>query len=139
MDQERAHHRVERANAPRARRLVLQPQSDGAGAQPCQSDRDEPANRSFGRKAAGCSEGVEAVADEFFRGHVVPDAARCCGLGQQIPDEVTDLSLRTGDVLAAVQERRELGIAVPVGLMGDQRVAFQHRFEALADVARPIP
>ena len=31
-------------------------------AQPSQNDRDEPADRDLGRQAAGCCEGVEAVA-----------------------------------------------------------------------------
>ena len=82
---------------------------------------------------------MEAVAGKFFGGHVVPDVARSCGLGQQIPDKVAEQSMRTSDVLTAVQEGRELRIAVPVGLVRDQRVTFQHRFEALANVACLIP
>ncbi len=69
--------------------------------QPSQNDRDELADRGLGRQAAGCCEGVEAVARE----------------------------------LVSMQERREFGVVVPVGLVGIERVGLQHSFEPLASVA----
>ena len=53
-------------------------------AQPGQSNRGEPADRSLGRQAAGCCEGVEAVARKLFGYDVIPDVARIRNLCQQV-------------------------------------------------------
>jgi hypothetical protein len=82
------------------------------GAQPGQSDRDEPADRGLGRQAAGCCEGVEAVARELLRRDIVPDVAGLGGVAQQVSDQVDELLLRSRDVLTPVQERREFGSVV---------------------------
>src|SRR5687768_16188262 len=53
---------------------LQRPQNTSAwGAQSSQSDRDEPADRGFGRQPASCPEGVEAVARKLLRRDVTPD------------------------------------------------------------------
>ncbi len=52
------------------------------GAQPSQSDRNESADRGFGRQTASCCEGVEAVARKLLRRDITPNVAGLCGLGQ---------------------------------------------------------
>ncbi len=108
-----------------------------AGAQPSQSDRDEPADRSLGRQAAGCCEGVEAVARKFVRRDIIPEPAGLGDLGQQVSDQVDELLLRSGDVLTSMQECREFG-AVVLAVVADERVRLEHRFEPLASVARLV-
>src|SRR3990172_2437620 len=90
----------------------------GAGVQPSQSDGDKPADRGLGRQAAGCCEGVEAVARELVGRDIVADAPCLCRFGQQVSDHVAELLLRSGDLLVSMQERREFGVVVPVGLAG---------------------
>src|SRR5215218_8170566 len=98
-------------------RLPVASENESArGAQPSQSDRDEPADRGLRRQAVGCCEGVEAVARKLLRRHIVPDVAGLCASGQQVSDEVAELLLRSGDLLVSMQERREFGVVVPVGL-----------------------
>jgi hypothetical protein len=99
----------------------------GAGAQTGQSDGDEPPDCGLGRQAAGCCEGVEAVARELLGCDVVPDIAVFGGLGKQVPNEVADVLLRLGDALVAMKESRELVVAVPAGLVGDEREGLEHR------------
>jgi hypothetical protein len=43
------------------------------------------------------------------------------------------------DVLVPVQECREFGVVVAVGLVGDERIGFQYRFEALAPARSLVP
>src|SRR5215211_1063277 len=81
----------------------------GRGAQPSQSDPDEPANRFLGRQTASCCEGVEAVARELLRRDIISDVAAVCTLGQQVSDHVAELLLRPGDVLTSMQECGEFG------------------------------
>ena len=78
---------------------------------------------------------MEAVARELVRRDIVPDVAGLRALGQQVSDQVAELLLRPGDVLASMQERREFGVVVLVGLVGDERVGLEHGFEPLAGVA----
>ena len=108
------------------------------GAQPSQRDRDEPADRGLGRQVAGCCEGVETVARELVRRHIVPEVAGLCGLDQQVSDHVAELLLRPGDVLTSMQECRELGAVVPA-VVGDERIGLEHCFEPLAGVAGLVP
>ncbi len=108
------------------------------GAQPSQSDRDEPADRGLGRQAAGCCEGVEAVARKLVRRDIIPEVAGLCDLGQQVSDQVDELLLRPGDGLPSMQECREFG-AVVLAVVGDERVGLEHRFEPLASVAGLVP
>jgi hypothetical protein len=88
-------------------RLQRHQNESARGAQPSQSDRDEPANRSLGRKAAGCCESVEAVARELVRRDIVPEVAGLCGLGQQVSDHIAKLLVRSGDLLTSMQDRRD--------------------------------
>ena len=104
------------------------------GAQPGQSDRDESADRGLGRQAAGCREGVEAVARKLLRCDIGPDGADLSGLGQHISEHVAKLLLRPCDVLASMQERRGFG-AVVLAVVGDEGIGLQHSFEPLASVA----
>jgi hypothetical protein len=66
------------------------------GAQPSQSDRDESADRGFGRQPAGCCEGVEEVARKLVRRYITPDVAGLCALGQQVSDDVREVLLPLG-------------------------------------------
>ena len=50
------------------------------GAQPGQSDRDEPTDRGLGRQAPSRCEGVEAVASELVGCDIVTDIAGLCDL-----------------------------------------------------------
>jgi hypothetical protein len=47
--------------------------------------------------------------------------------------------LRTGDLLVSMEERREFGVAVPAGLMGNEGVGLEHRFEPFANVDSLVP
>lgn len=107
--------------------------------QPIQSDRHEPTDSGLGVLPAGSREGVEAVACELVRRHIIPDVAGLCGLGQQVSDHLVDLVLRSGDPLVPMQERREFGVVVLAGLAGDEGVGLEHRFESLAGVATLVP
>jgi len=53
----------------------------GSCAQPSQGDHDEPADRGLRRQAAGCCEGMEAVARELVRRDVIAEVAHLCALG----------------------------------------------------------
>jgi hypothetical protein len=77
---------------------------------------------------------VEAVARELLGCDVVPDIAVFGGLGKQVPNEVADVLLRLGDALVAMKESRELVVAVPAGLVGDEREGLEHRFEPCVGV-----
>lgn len=70
------------------------------GAQPRQSDRNKLTDCGLGRQAAGCREGVEGIACQFIRRYIIPEVISSCALDQQVPDEVAELLLRSGDVLA---------------------------------------
>src|SRR5215207_5546118 len=106
------------------------------GTQPGQGDLDEPADRGLGRQAAGCCEGVEAVARKLLGRDIVPDVARIRGLGQQVSDDVREVLLRSVGVLTSMQERREFA---RVALVLDECVGLEHGFEPLTRVARLIP
>src|SRR5215203_2436162 len=106
------------------------------GAQPSQSDRDEPADCGLGWQAAGCCEGVEAVARKLLRRYITPDVAGLCALGQQVSDDVREVLLRSGDLLVSMQECREFG---GVALVLNEGVGLQHRFEPLASTASLVP
>jgi hypothetical protein len=62
-------------------RLQRRQNESARGAQPGQSDRDEPPDRGLGRQAAGCCEGVEAVARKLVRRDIIPKLAGLCDLG----------------------------------------------------------
>jgi SAM-dependent methyltransferase len=47
-----------------------------------------------------------------------------------------EVLLRSGDLPVPMQERRQFGVAVPVGLMRDERVGLQHRLESIAQARR---
>jgi hypothetical protein len=55
---------------------------------PCQGNPDEPADRSFGRQAAGRREGEEAKAGKLRRRDIIPDIASLCALAEQPADEI---------------------------------------------------
>jgi hypothetical protein len=63
---------------------------------------------------------VEAVARELVGRGIIPGVAGLRALGEQVTDHVAKLLLRSDDLHASMQERRELGAMVPVGLVGDQ-------------------
>lgn len=63
------------------------------------------------------------------------DAAGLCGLGQQAADHGAELLLRSHHLLVSMQGRREFGVVVPAGPVGDEGVRLQHGFEPLASIA----
>ncbi len=79
------------------------------GADPGQSNGDEPVDCGFGREGTGCREGVEAVARELVRRNVISDVTGLCALDQQISNEVAEVLLGPADVLFSMQERPEFG------------------------------
>jgi hypothetical protein len=82
---------------------------------------------------------VEAVARKLVGRDIIPDVASLCGLAQQVSKHVSELLLRSGHLLVSMQERREVGIVVPAGLVGDDGVGLEHGFEPLASSASPVP
>ncbi len=113
-------------------RLQRHQNESARGAQPSQSDRDEPADRGLGRQAAGCCEGVEAVARKLVSRDIIPDVPGLDALGQQVSDQFAELLLRPGDVLLSMQECRQFG---GVALVLNERVSLEHSFEPLGSVA----
>src|SRR5262249_31414354 len=83
-------------------------------------------------QVAGCIQGVEAVARELRRRDIVPDVAALRTLGQQVPDELVEVLLRSGDVLTSMQECRKLGVVV---LVENERECLEHGFEPVTRVA----
>jgi hypothetical protein len=81
-------------------------------AQSRQNDGDEPVDRGLGPQAAGCCEGVEAVARELVRGDIIPEVAGHCTLGNQASNEVAEPLMRARDVLTLMQQCRELAAVV---------------------------
>ena len=79
------------------------------GAQPGQSDRDEPADRGLGRQAARRRECMEAVAGKLVGRDILPNGAGLRGFGQQVSDQVVELQLRPDRVFTSMQEHREFG------------------------------
>lgn len=71
---------------------------------------------------------MEAISRELSRRDVLPDVAALRALGQKVPDELVELSLRAGDVLTPVQKRRELGAVVLVLNDGER---LEHGFQPL--------
>ena len=111
----------------------------GLGAQPSQGDHDQSVDGRLGREGAGCCQGVEAVARQLFWCDVVPDGPSLCGRGQQVSDEVTELALRSTDVLILMHERGHVAALAPVGyLVGDHCVGLEHCFKCLARVVGPV-
>ena len=60
---------------------------------------------------------MEAVASQLRRGDVVADVAGLGGLSHQVSDHLVELVLGRSEVLVAMQERRELGVAVAMGCL----------------------
>ena len=81
---------------------------------------------------------MEAVARQFGRRDIIPEVASLSDLGQKVSDQVNELSLRPGDMLASMQQCREFG-AVVLALVGDERVGLEHSFEPLTSIARLVP
>ena len=96
-------------------------------------------DRGLGWQAAGCCEGVQAVARELLRRDIIPNVAAFCALGQEVSDQVDELLLRPVDVLTAMQERAEFLAAVASTVVRDQGVGLQHSFEPLGSAASLVP
>src|SRR3989304_626292 len=69
---------------------------------------------------------------------VVADVAGLRSLRQQVSDHVAELLLRSGDLFVPMQGCGEFGVAVTVGLMGDEGIGPQYSFEPLASVSRLV-
>jgi len=76
----------------------------------------------------GSGEGVQAVAHQLVRRDVASEVPGLRALGQQVSDEVAEVLLRSGDVLASMQERRKLGAVL---LVLDERVSLEHNLETV--------
>lgn len=79
---------------------------------------------------------MEAEARKFIGGDVIPKITVLYALDQQISDEVVKLPLRSGDVLAPMQQGRQLGAVV---LVGNEREGLGHSSKLLAGVTSLIP
>ncbi len=79
---------------------------------------------------------MEAVDGELPGRDVVPDVAGLRGLRQKVPEEVAQVLLGTGDVLATVQVSREIRA---VDLVVNERVRLEHRGELFPGVAGSVP
>jgi len=49
-----------------------------------------------------------------------------------------ELPLCAGDLFVPVQEGREFTVVVPPGLVGDEGIGLQHRFEGFTGAARLV-
>ena len=76
---------------------------------------------------------MQAVAGQLAGLDIITQLARPRGLGDEIADETEQLLLGSGDVLAAVHDRGELGALRP--LVGYLSVGGEHGFEPLAGAA----
>ena len=95
-------------------------------------------DRGLGWLAAGCCEGVQAVARELLRRDIIPNVAAFCALGQEVSDQVDELLLRPVDVLTSMQERHEFG-AVVFAVVVVEGIGLQHSFEPLGSAASLVP
>jgi hypothetical protein len=96
-----------------------------------ENDLDEPPNGGLGRQAAGCRDGVEAVVGKFVRRDILSYGARLGSLFQKIPHKASEVIMRTGEVVAMVDERGEFG---PVVLVANHRVGLEDGLESLVRV-----
>ena len=78
---------------------------------------------------------MEAVARELVRRDIVSEDAGLGPFGHQVPDHAVELMPRSGDLLVAMQEHRQLAAVMAVGLVRDERVRLEHSLESLATVA----
>jgi hypothetical protein len=97
-----------------------------SGAQPRKNDGDEPTHGGLRSPAGGCSKRVKAVGCEFIGRNIITYVAGRGSLNQQVTDELFEVLLGSGDVLATVQERRHL---CPVPLLQDLRKGLEHRLQ----------
>jgi hypothetical protein len=101
-----------------------------------QDDRDQPVDRGLGGQAASGGDGMEAVARELLRRDIITDLAAGGALAQQVPDEVAQPLLGSGDVSPSMQERRQLAAMM---LVDNRPVGLEHRLQPLAGVASLVP
>ena len=74
---------------------------------------------------------MQAVTGQLFRRHIIANLAAGRALGQQVPDEVPELLVSSGDMRTAMQQRRHVAAVM---LVDNQRVGLQDRLEPLASV-----
>lgn len=72
---------------------------------------------------------------QLARRNISPEEAGLGALGHQVSEHTTEPLLRSNDLLVSMQECRELGVVVSLGLMDDERIGLQHCFESLASIA----
>ena len=101
-----------------------------------QNDPDEPANRGFGRQAAGRGDGVQAVTCQLVRRDIGPHLADLRGLDQQVPDEGAELAVRPGKVLTTMRQGGKFGDLV---LVVHDGIELKHGFEPPAGVTGLAP
>ena len=95
-----------------------------------QGDPDQAADCRFGRHRGGCGQRVQAVGRELRRRYVAARFPAGGGLADQRGDELVQVRVRAGDVLAPVQRRRQLAaMPAPPARLGD--VGPQDRLEPL--------
>ncbi len=95
-------------------------------AQPGQGNRHEAMDRGPRTLAAGSCEGVNAVGRELVGRDVIPHVAGRHGLDEQLSDHCVNLVLGSGDVFVSMEERCELGVVVPAGSAGEERIGLEH-------------
>src|SRR3954470_16937635 len=83
------------------------------GADAGQGDVDEPVDRRLRRQPGGRGERVQAVGGQLPRRHVVPYLAAPGRLGDQVGQEIVEVRVRLGDVLAAMQQARQVRTVAP--------------------------
>jgi hypothetical protein len=82
--------------------------------QASQDDGDQPLDRGLGGQPASCRDGMQAVAGQLVRRHIIADLTAGGTLGQQVADEVAQLLVGSGHVGAAMQQRRQVAAALMV-------------------------
>jgi hypothetical protein len=75
---------------------------------------------------------MQAVVRKLVRRDVTSDLAGLRSLGQQVTDHLDEMLTGSGEVLIAMQERRQFAVLMRAGLVGDEGVRLQHRFESFA-------
>jgi hypothetical protein len=78
---------------------------------------------------------VEAIVCELVGCNIVPEVAGLGALAHQVANEIAELPLGPGKVLAAMEKRREFAAVV---LVGHEGVGFEHSFEPFCGVVLPV-
>lgn len=78
---------------------------------------------------------MQAVPGLFVGRDVVTHLTGGRGVDQQVAEQPVHLAMGSVDPLVAVQHRREIGVVLPVPLVGDEREGLEHRSETPTSVS----